>query len=102
MNQYLEDRKAGISRNIDNQKAFLENFTGWYAPSMFGTSYGKLGYKIEVEAYRYENGQMKEHNGYNCDGKTYQQAKNRFWFEWNQDHKGQTLNIGKFMSSWGF
>jgi hypothetical protein len=80
----------------------LQTYTGWYAPSMFGTSYGKLGYKIEVDAYHYTNG--KQDGGYsshNCDGSNFRAAKRFFWNEWNKEHGGEHLWIGKFMSSYG-
>ena len=94
------------SEPFEMREEKLKTYTGWYAPSMFGTNYGKYGYKIEVSAYYYFRGKMrndlgKGNRGYNCDGRTMREAKTLFWKQWNEDHPNKELWIGKFMSSWG-
>lgn len=101
------------SEPFELRKERLKTYTGWYACSMFGTSYGRQGYKIEVEAWYYINGQLmrerKDVNGnflpchayFNVDGATYKQAKYYFWQEWKEEHPNEYLWLGKFMGSSG-
>jgi hypothetical protein len=73
----------------------------WFAPSMFITSYGKRGFKIEVSAYKHNPDGSIETDDFNIDGSNYAKTKKAFWQAWNSKHHNATLSILKSVSSYG-
>lgn len=85
---------------MDAQLEQAQKSGKWFAPSMFITTYGRFGVKIEVSAFRHIKGNI-ETWGCNIDGSSYWDAKKKFWELWNKEHKGEYLSIFKAVGAYG-
>lgn len=74
---------------------------GWIAPSIFYTHRGGRFCLMEAACYHHEpeTGKMDGYDAIRVEGDSYKECMRNFWKAWNSTHRGQKLNVLKFMSS---